>query len=134
MTSGTERELFAMMADITGVMEKIWELLSANPAVKKAARSCDLRRFQGEPEQLCYGSYVEADTHSGKTLVWSLEVTLTATAWSMDRSVAEQVSEGQDNKRDFGEVTFDSFDAMARRYPALLAEFAASARDFDFAR
>ena len=136
MTAGPETQLFAMLAEITGGMMKIRELLAANPAVTRATRGCDLQRYRGtmDPETLSFESYVEADTHSGKTFVWSLDVNLTPTAWTVDRIVAEQISEGWDNQRDFDDAIFDSFDAMAGRFPALIAEFIESARDFAFGR
>ena len=136
MIAGAETRLFAMLAEITGGMMKIRELLAANPAVTRATRGCDLRGYRGsmEPESLSFESYVEADTRSGKTFVWSLDVNLTPTAWSVDRIVAEQVSEGWDNQRDFDDAVFGDFDAMAGRFPALIAEFIESAREFEFGR
>ena len=136
MIAGSETRLFAMLAEITAGMMKIRELLAANPAVTTAKRGCDLQRYRGtmDPETLSFESYVEAETHAGKTFIWSLDVNLAPTAWTVDRIVAEQVGEGWDHKRDFDDAVFDSFDALTARCSALIAEFVESARDFEFGR
>ena len=109
---------------------EIRKQLAANPAISSATRGGEIRQYY---DKTCsFESYVEAETHTGETFVWLLDVSLTATRWSIDRSIVKQATDGQDPRREFDDAEFDSFDDMIRGYSALMNEFVESVSTFSF--
>jgi hypothetical protein len=109
--------------------------MESNPAVVAATRGCDVRRYRDlmkEEEAHCFEAYVEATTHMGEIFCWSLDITLTSLGWKLERRVAKQTSDGEQQKNEFEDFTFENFNDLADRYTALTIDFAESARNFDF--
>jgi len=135
--SVSEGAILVMLAEINDRMMAIREKLASNPAVVAATRSCDIRRYKGSMQEEAvrtFESYVEAETHTGETVCWSLFITLMPLGWEFERYVARLTKDGEQQENEFEELTFGSFDDLANHYAALMADFEKSATNFNFGR
>jgi hypothetical protein len=116
-------------------MMSIRNIVESNSAATVATRGCDIRRYQDsmmEEEVHCFEAYVEATTDTGDIFCWSLDITLTSLGWKLQRRVAKQTSDGEQEKIKFDDFTFENFDDLADNCMALTIDFVESARNFDF--
>ena len=130
-----ERDLLVILAKINDHMMEIRNNLASNPAVIAATRGCDIRRYRDFMEQdevHCFEAYVEAETHMGEIICWSLDITLRSRIWKFQRYVAKQTSDGAQYDNEFEDFAFEDFDGLANNCVTLMTEFSQSAKNFDF--
>jgi hypothetical protein len=75
---------------------------------------------------------VEAATRAEHIFWWSLDITQTSQGWKVDRRVARQASEGEQQEVGFRDLTFENFDELADKCADVMDEFAKSAANFEF--
>jgi hypothetical protein len=120
-----------VFATIRGRTKEIYWIFKTSPAVATVVDECDIGHsndfMTGHPEHV-FDVYVEATTHTDEPFCWTVSVWLTSKGWELDRVI----SSADADVRKFAGARFETFDALAGSYSALLDEFVESAKAFDF--
>ena len=139
---GTDKAVIVLFASINRSMSEIDGILSSKPAVDKATRTCDVRRYPGgglmdSPEWFSFEVYVEAETKTGDLFCWSFDLSLRSEKWTLSRDISRQgpgghEPVGHEPESEFDTVTYESFSELREGYEPLMSEFVRSAEGFVF--
>jgi hypothetical protein len=145
MTSSASNEVeraaqavFVLFASINRSMLDIHEILSAKVAVGKVTHTCSVRRFPHDggtaehPEWFSFTAYVDVETKPGDGPYWTVELTLQAGQWTLDRYIERPGEHGSELMSDFDSATYASFAELQDGHAPLMAEFVRSAEAFAF--
>lgn len=137
-TEGTAQAVLVLFASINRSMLDIHKILSSKPAIGKVTHTCDVRRFPHDggtadhPEWFSFTAYVDVETKPGDGPWWTVELTLQAGKWALDRYIEIPGEHGSELMSDFESVTFASFAELQDGYAPLMAEFVRSAEGYTF--
>jgi hypothetical protein len=128
--------LLEFLVAISGAMIEISNILSANTHVQSVTRGSDVRQYRDfmrpDEKKLNFETYVEAETRTGETISWLLDLSKTAAGWEIHRVIDRQTRDGGMAIATFDNLSFEQFDKLVDRCSDALKEFVNSAKTFDF--